>query len=321
MKKNIIILKSYPGARLANQLWNFISIYAYCLEKGYSCRNFCFFEEKKHKDKNNLITHDNYYDYFNIPLSIPVKLFLAVHLILAKICKKIRLYDRLVYFIEKTRREKILYSGEQDTFYLPPSANSSQSQFKQLAEVEPHSKIYLSGWLFRNPDGLMKYRQQIIAYFQPRKEIQKKINSFTAELKSKYKWLVGVHIRQGDYKGKFYGGKLYFNEKEVSALLKEYLKNFQKDENQTCFIICSDEAVDLNYFTGLNVIKSDFNAAEDLFLLAAADIIIGSNSTFGAFASYYGNLPFIVFEKNINWGYYQDKKYYFENKKCTTAHF
>jgi len=56
-------------------------------------------------------------------------------------------------------------------------------------------------------------------------------------------------------------------------------------------------------------------------LLAATDIIIGSDSTFGAFASYYGNLPFIVFEKKIDWNYYKDKKYFFENKKCTTVHF
>jgi len=65
----------------------------------------------------------------------------------------------------------------------------------------------------------------------------------------------------------------------------------------------------------LNVVKSYFGPVEDLFLLAATDIIIGADSTFGAFASYYGNIPLIVFQRpRIDWDYYKDKQYYFENK-------
>jgi len=321
MRKKVIILNSYPGARLANQLWNFISIYAYCLEKNFACRNYCFFEEKKHKDKNNRITYKNYYNYFKIPIGAPAKFLITLHLTLAKIWKKTRLYHRFAALIEKTRPGQILYSGEQETFYLPPSVNKNQAQLKKLAEIEFNDKIYLSGWLFKNPAGLVKYRKEITAYFKPKDKIQKKVNSLTAELKSKFKHLVGVHIRQGDYKIDFRGGELYFDEKSVANLLRSYLKNFNKNKAETVFIICSDGTINMADFSGLNAIKSDFNAVDDLFLLAAADIIIGSDSTFGALASYFGNLPFIVFNRPLDWNFYKDKKYFFENKKCTTAHF
>ena len=317
MKKKIIILESARGARLANQLWNFISVYAYCLERQYNCLNLSFFEVKKHKHKNNVYSYCNYYNFFNIPLSLFIRLLISIHLIIAKICKRIRFYERFISLIRKLYPEKILYSGDQDPFYLPPSAIDPR-QLKQLANKEKFSKIYLSGWLFRNPAGLLKYHKEIIEYFRPKLRIQKKVNSFITELKSKYIHIVGVHIRQGDYKNEFRHGELYFDEKAVSAILREYLDNFRKNKNQTCFIICSDENVKLDYFTDLNVIKSNFNTIEDLFLLAATDIIIGANSTFGALAAYYGNIPFIVFQRErIDWEYYKNKNEYFENKYST----
>ena len=87
------------------------------------------------------------------------------------------------------------------------------------------------------------------------------------------------------------------------------------DKEKTVFVICSDGSVDLDKFTGLNVVKLSFSAVGDLFLLAKTNAIIGSDSTFGAFASYYGNIPFIVFKKgNIDWEYYKGKNVFFENK-------
>ena len=324
MKKTIIILASAPGARLANQLWNFISIYAYCLAKGYQCQNFSFFEEKKHKGEKIFNSFFDYGSYFNIPLkNIFLKILLFFHLKNNKLIRKIRPYHRYVKIIKILHPEKIIYSGD-SPFYLPPSENKNQEQAEKIKKLElsQDKKIYFSGWFLRNPRGLAEYRKEIVSYFQPKKETQEKIAALTDKLKSQYEHLVGVHIRQSDYKKEFYDGKLYFKEKEINIFLKEYLDNFKIDPGKTCFIICSDENVNLNYFTDLNIIKSNFNAVEDLFLLAATDIIIGSDSTFGAFASYYGDIPMIVFRRDkIDWAYYWDKKRYFENKYLTMVNF
>ena len=70
--------------------------------------------------------------------------------------------------------------------------------------------------------------------------------------------------------------------------------------------------------TGLNLSVSKKSAVYDLFLLSKTDIILGSNSTFSAFASYYGNIPLVVMQKEkMDWDYYADKKSYFENKYST----
>jgi hypothetical protein len=94
-----------------------------------------------------------------------------------------------------------------------------------------------------------------------------------------------------------------------------------QDAKKTYFIICSDEKIDLKKFKNLNISQNTGNEIEDLFLLAKTDFIIGANSTFGAFASYYGNIPFLVFDHKIDWGYYFDKKYYFENKYSTMVNY
>jgi len=317
-------MESAPGARLANQLWNFISIYAYCLEKKYTYQNFSFFEEKKHKGEKIFNSFIDYSRYFNIPLkNIFIKIMLFFHLRNNKFFRKIRPYHKYVKIIKIFRGEKIIYSGG-SPFYLAPSENKNKEQTEKIKklELDQGKKIYFSGWFFRNPLGISKYHEEIVEYFKPKKEIQKKIAGLTEKLKSQYEHIVGVHIRQSDYKKEFLDGKLYFNEKEVSIFLGQYLDYYNKKSEKTCFIICSDEAVNLNYFTGLNVIKSDFNGVTDLFLLAATDIIIGSDSTFGAFASYYGDIPMIVFQRNkIDWDYYKDKQKYFENKYITMVNF
>src|SRR3989339_864417 len=242
MKKTIILNKP-KGCRLANQLWNYISIYAYSLEIGARCVNFCFYENKKDQI-TGVRSYDNYYKYFNIPNHKIISLIVNLNTIINRLSQKLRPLNRYVKYIKK---------------------------------------------------------------------IESKIN----KLKSKYNHIVGVHIRKGDYKV-FLGGKLYLDDREINKILQEYLKEFNKDKDKTCFLACSDEKINMDKFPGLNIIKNNGNMIEDLFILAKTDIIIGSDSTFGAFASYYGDVPFVVFQKpKMDWEYYKDKKYYFENKHNT----
>lgn len=317
MKKTVKILNHNKGGRLANQLWLYINIYAYCLEKHYQLKNYCFFQYSK---------------YFNIPKKS--KIINIIFFSFPKFLKIIfpkkyletisyyqeRIYELFTDKIKKYTKFKIIYAPDSDTpviHYLKPTKNTDSL----LDEFEKNKDriIFFEGWVFRNPIGINKFHKEIMKYFRPKFKIQNKINTTINNLKSKYKHVVGVHIRQGDYKKRYKNGKLYFNEKEINSILKEYLKNFKKNVNKICFIVCSDEDVNLNYFKNLNVIKNNGNPIEDLFLLANTDIIIGADSTFGALASYFGNIPFIIFQRDkIDWTYYLDKNKYFENKYCTS---
>lgn len=308
MTKKVIILDKPKGCRLANQLWNYISIYAYSLGIKAKCINLCFYENKKDQITGKR-SYDNYYKYFNIPGHQLISLMISLHIIINKINSKPRIINRYLDYIKRKNKDLIIQSGEKKPFYLNKKIKKNQK------------KLYFDGWLFRNPEGIKKYRKEIINYFQPQNKIKRNINYKIKELRSTYNHIIGVHIRKGDYKV-FDDGKLYLNDKEVNKILNEYLEKFKKNKEKTCFLICSDEKINLNNFPGLNILQNKGNLIEDLFILAKTDIIIGSNSTFGAFASYYGNIPLIVFQKpEINWNYYMDKNNYFENKYLTMLHF
>ncbi len=299
-KKSVIILDAGSG-QLGNQLWSFASVYAYCLAKNFECRNYFFFPYQKYfrlvsgSRLIRLIFFSSFYrgrNFFR------------------------RLYPKYVQFIKNNRSSRVII--DEDIFYLAPTQESSG---RLLSLEKDDGPIYLIGRLFRNLVGLLKYHQEIVDYFKPQLEIAKRVETIIWPLQKKYKHLVGVHIRQGDYK-QYDGGQHYFSSAEVLIILKEYLNVSNQKLSETVFVICSDGQINPEDFANLNVVISRENEGVDLFLLASCAVIIGANSSFGAFASYLGNIPLIVFQRgSMDWNYYLDKKEFFPNKYNTVVHF
>lgn len=310
MKKAVILRAT--GGELANQLWNYASVYAYCLERGYALKNSAFYE---------------YGNYFSVPApSLFLKLFFFLpftNYTKRKQSFKRRLWRKLYGAYAKAvisaNKDSVLVSDNKDNhpFYLPPTKED-----KRLSELEKKKDaIYFDGWLFRNPAGLQKYRKEIVEYFKPRQDIEKIIETETQDLRSRFANIIGVHVRQGDYKT-WRDGAYCIPQTRVREILDEYLRTSDKNTDNTCFVITSDGPIDENLFKGLHISMSKSNAAHDLFLLSKSDAIIGSDSTFGAFASYYGNIPFIVMKKeSLDWKQYEDKKEYFENNQSTFVYY
>ena len=313
MIKKIVILQT-SGNELANQLWNYASIYAYTLERGYTLENPSFFE---------------YGNYFTMPAPNP--LFKAAffnpftNYTARKSAPRRKIWRKLYFWYARTvlwffGEHSIAYKDpDNKPYYLPPTTKKSPGKLGELEKEE--RDIYFDSWLFRNPVGLEKYRKEIKEYFRPREDIDSFALSQIKDLRTRYQTIVGIHIRQGDYEV-WRGGAYFIAQQRVREIIDEYLSVFGKNKEQTCFVVTSDGPVEEKYFSGLNTVVSKGNAVTDLFLLASTDIIIGSNSTFGAFASYYGNIPFVVMQKEkIDWEYYQNRKGFFENKYCTMVHY
>lgn len=298
---------------MGNQLWNYISIYAYALERGYVCDNYSFFE---------------YARYFNVaPKSkiinwlffIPFRQYGN-----RRSAFRVKVY-RLLYKIFVTRpfslfaASRIIYSRDtvNSVYYLPPTVPSSN---KLIDAEQSQRTVYfsqVSGGVFRNPDGINKYRGLVIKHFSPAPWVAKKVSEVVAPLRAQYKTLVGVHVRQGDY-AVFKGGKFRISPERIRSILDEYLAFSQKNSSEVAFVFVSDGNINENIFRGLNVKVSRGSAGEDLFILASCDAIIGSDSTFGHFAAYYGNIPHIIMKNDpIDWEYYQGKNSYFINKYFT----
>lgn len=286
-QKEIIILR-HNGGQLGNQLLLYASVYAYCIEKGYKCINYSFYEYSK---------------YFNFQTpNFWIQIFENL--------SQLRFYKRRViayqiykfasHLLQLLKNGIIIKEDPENIFFLPPTPARNNKHRPIIKQMEDSSNdvIYIDGWTFRNPAGLKKYHDQITQFFLPRKEIIKKAIKFIHRIK-KDNYLVGIHIRQGEYKSKkFVGGRFYFKESEVANILRHYLKKEHKNSQKVLFVLCSDEPLDLSYFSGLKIQLGIGGMMEDLMTLSMCNIIIGSNSTFGSFAAYFGNIPFFIFDRN-----------------------
>jgi hypothetical protein len=304
-----VIMLSHDGGELANQLWTSASLYAFSKEIDAQYENYSFFEYGK---------------YFN-PQVVPQSFFASILFRLpinfkrrSGISSKIfrTIYKTVQVFLKPLIYKNLIPSScDGGIYYLPPTKDFN------LPNVI-YSKKYLyftsvSGGVFRNPVGMEKYRNDIVHYFSPNTKIEKKVSSIINEIRRNFKKVVGIHIRQTDYK-EFKGGKYFISQEKVVSIAREYLEINGIKKEDVCFLITSDGAIDESLWNGLNIYVSKENMVTDLFLLSSADAVIGSDSTFGHFAAYYGNIPHIIMKNEpIDWNFYKDKNCFFWNKYLT----
>ncbi|HEY4500328.1 MAG TPA: hypothetical protein VJH25_00870 [Candidatus Paceibacterota bacterium] len=301
--KRIIILK-HGGGELANQLWNYVNIYAYGLEIDTPVKNPSFFE---------------YHSFFQL-----IRNESFVTKLLSRFFRTPR---RRSHIINKIVRFKYSILAKIKRYIHAPCIVSSENSDNKVIYLPPSGSVlgrfgkcvilYLTGWLFRNPIGIEKWRSELLRAFAPNQKIMTKIDGILLPLRQKYEKIVGVHIRQGDY-AIFKGGKYLVSQERIREIVSEYAKENILDARKTVFMVASDGAIDQGLYKNLNVYFSKENAVTDLFLLARADIIIGSDSSFGAFASWYGDIPHIIAKReSMDWDYYRGRASCFRNKYAT----
>lgn len=287
MSNKTVVILDHNGGRLGNQLWNFAHIYAYCLERGYACRNICFY------------SYERFFSTISIhPVVDPIWKLLpgrAKRKIHALITKK----------ITSNKDNPILHADKMDgdqavRCYLPPSPNTNNDQKSILNSFEESSAkhLYCVGWAFRNPIGISKYHSQITSYLRPVERVAKPTTEEITKLRLRFHSIIGVHIRQGDYQT-YAGGKFYFSQAEVRSHLDAYLRANKKDPLTTLFYICSDGTIDKNIFEGIQYIVGSHGAVGDMHALTLTDRIIASDSTLSGYAAWYGNIPITLFTRDM----------------------
>jgi len=303
-KKGIIL--QHTGGEIGSQLWNFVSVYAYCLERGISCENHSFYEFyeffPQFKPKNILV-----YILFFIPFiryrgrkDEPfVKFFRFIFRVYVRIIKTI--FKSGIIVSDETNKDQM--------FYLPPSG-----ELREINVMEKRDTFYFDKRIFRNPIGIEKHREKIISAFTPQKDIRDEVANKLKRIRSEFDFVVGVHIRQGEYMT-FKRGKFFVDQGHMRTFIDEFISKFKIDKKKICFYITSDSPIEERFFYGLSYKIGGDNLAIEMFTLAGTDVIIGSDSHFGSFASYYGNIPHIVCHRtDIDWDYYKDKDTFFQNK-------
>ncbi len=151
--------------------------------------------------------------------------------------------------------------------------------------------LFVHGWSFRDPAAFMRQATAIKEYFRPVPELCQRVTATVQRARASCDVLVGVHIRQGDYK-EHLGGKYFYESETYSRLMRETESLFPG--SRVGFLICSNEKQNPATFNSLNCFEPDGHLVVDMYSLAACDYIIGPPSTFSQWASFYGSVPLCI---------------------------
>ena len=164
--------------------------------------------------------------------------------------------------------------------------NMSESEFLFLAQKKI---LFCCGYFFRDYENVNKHAEKIKKYFVPADSLLDKVKNVHSRIRNDYNIIIGVHIRQGDYR-KFKNGQWFF---ETSTYVRamNYLKSLFDKNQKVVFLICSDTKQEDKYFSGLNYIINGGSMVEDLYSLSMCDYIIGPPSSYSRWASFYGDVP------------------------------
>jgi hypothetical protein len=147
------------------------------------------------------------------------------------------------------------------------------------------------GWKFSDYAGIRKHREGIARYFTPVAPVRKPVEALISRARTMGDLLVGVHIRQEDYRSWKNGIHFYETERYVQWMREIVESN---PGGRVVFVVCASDALDESLFRGIPSLKGPGFPACDLHALSLCDKIIGPPSTFSAWASYHGGVPLCV---------------------------
>ena len=142
-------------------------------------------------------------------------------------------------------------------------------------------------------------KKQLQHIFQPKKEIIDKAERMISDIRREADFVVGVHIRHGDYKT-FYDGRYYYTLEEFHQFMLRIQALYA--DKQVAFFISSNEAFSVDLFEGCRCFrfgKEPSGDILDLHTLSLCDRIIGPWSTYSRWASFIGEVP-LCFIKDRN---------------------
>lgn len=266
-----MIFISKNQGQFANQLFLFVSIIAIAEKSKRTIFNPIFNSEL------------NRFTYFN-------GTSICYYPISAK-RNKLRHITRLISYnftyriLDLFKRIHFFYNSPFHSIINIGACNLNSTELLNL--INRKKLIYFYGWPPYPTKSNSEFEVQIKNIFEFKFEYKNHVDKIINEFRKNAEMIIGIHIRQGDYK-KFMDGKYYYITECYVNKMKEVQELFK--DKKLFFIICSNEpqniiSNDLNYYISNN------DKVVDLLLLSKCDYIIGPPSTFSMWASFYGNTP------------------------------
>jgi Glycosyl transferase family 11 len=158
--------------------------------------------------------------------------------------------------------------------------------------------LALDGWLFRDTNYFLDNASLIRGLFQFTSTLEDAVIKLVEEIKKKSgTYLVGVHIRRGDY-AQWENGRYYFDDEAYLSFINQTSLLLSKHGRKVIFIICSNEQIASTspLHNASNITVHQKTAIEDLCLMSKCDFLIGPPSSFTSWASFMGEVPLLHIE-------------------------
>ena len=170
-----------------------------------------------------------------------------------------------------------------------------------LQKLDTIKSYELKGFHFSCGELAFKHRSQICDILRFRKTEVLPIENLINEAKKKYDLLLGVHIRQNDYKS-FYDGKFYLTLDQYLQSV-EHFKSLQQPSQRIGVLICSDDSEALQKIedTHPDYLFPKGTIAQDMYALSKCDYIIGPKATtMSTWATFIGESILLQIDKSID---------------------
>jgi hypothetical protein len=161
--------------------------------------------------------------------------------------------------------------------------------------IEQGGIVFVKGWKFRDDHNLLRYWNQISAYFRPVKRLAAEAERIICLARNVADHVVGVHVRQGDYR-MWKNGIHYFETFQYAHWMRQIL-SLEKDR-RIAFVICSGDLIGMDAFNGLPCVMGPGDAVGDLHVLSLCDAILAPPSTFSTWASFSGRVPLCMLQNH-----------------------
>jgi hypothetical protein len=163
-----------------------------------------------------------------------------------------------------------------------------------FSRVMSHRITTLSGWKVASWRLVAEQQAELREVFRPARIWAERTQRYIADLRRKYDLLIGVLIRQGDYRD-WDGGRFYFSTAQYVTWMRQLVE--LHPGNRLAFVVASDEWQDPAMLAGLpfhfstGAVNSGGRGFESWVELSLCDLIVSPPSTFSATASFLRSIP------------------------------
>jgi hypothetical protein len=277
-RRRILVVMDNPG-RLGNLITRHAHLLAHALESGDAVMDYSFLKWSKHFPNLN---RNLLQGYPVVPTIGMPTLFLRAGFKFFRVCTELHRRGKLQTLAP--------WLGHLTAIY-PKELALDSPEYERLSE--PYKVLLLEGYVFTCRSAVTRQRANI------RRQFHLEAREFAALKAELDAWrvggeLVGVHIRQGDFRG-YDGGKFFFTVEEYAKAMRATAAALAP--RRVKFLVCSDEAQAKESFTGMDVLISQAPHWQDLIKLSQCDRLIGTMSTFVRTASFLRAVPLYTLQR------------------------